>query len=109
MGFLSDFETTVTTAFDAVVGVAGGELLTIFRGAFAAGLGAWILLIAYETAWGKSEDGLTFAITKLARVFGIGVIALDGWPMLTVEPHWRLRMRVAPEIALSGEARAELS
>lgn len=82
MGFLTDFETTVTTAFDAVVGVANGNLLTVFKGAFAAGLGVWIMLIAYETAWGKSEDGLTFAITKIARVFAIGVIALYGWPFV---------------------------
>lgn len=82
MGFLTDFETTVTTAFDTVIGVANGNLLTVFKGGFAAGLGVWLMLIAYETAWGKSEDGLTFAITKIARVFAIGVIALYGWPFV---------------------------
>lgn len=80
MGFLTAFEADVAKEFVKIVDKGYDGLMPVFKGAFAAGLGVWVMLIAYETAWGKSEDGLTYAVTKVARVFIIGVLALYGWP-----------------------------
>ena len=81
MSFLGDFETAVTT-FLGTVATAGGGLLTIFQGAFIAGFSIWIMLIAYDVAFGKSEDGLAYLMKKIFRIFVIGVIALYGFPQL---------------------------
>lgn len=82
MGFLTDFENQVTTSFVPLVASANADLITMFRGAFVLGLSIWMTLIAYEVAWGKSEDGFTYYVTKVGRVFGIGVLALWGWPAI---------------------------
>lgn len=81
MSFLGDFETAVTT-FLGTVATAGGGLLGIFQGAFIAGFSIWIMLIAYDVAFGKSEDGLMYLMKKIFRIFVIGVIALYGFPQL---------------------------
>lgn len=81
MSFLGDFETAVST-FLGTVATAGGGLLTIFQGAFIAGFSIWIMLIAYDVAFGKSEDGLAYLMKKIFRIFVIGVIALYGFPQL---------------------------
>lgn len=82
MPFLTDFETNVTTGFITVANTFGGGLLATFRPAFIVGFGIWITLIAYEVAFGKSEDGFTYLFTKIGKVFLIGVLALYGWPEL---------------------------
>jgi type IV secretion system protein VirB6 len=81
VSFLGDFETAVTT-FLGTVATAGGGLLGIFQGAFIAGFSIWIMLIAYDVAWGRSEDGLSYLMKKIFRMFIIGVIALYGFPQL---------------------------
>nr|WP_317623795.1 type IV secretion system protein [Acidovorax sp. SUPP3334]BDH38361.1 type IV secretion system protein [Acidovorax sp. SUPP3334] len=80
MGFLTDIETSVTSGFTAVATAFGSGLLVTFRPAFITGFTIWITLIAYEVAFGKSEDGATYLFTKIGRIFLIGVIALYGWP-----------------------------
>ena len=80
MGFLADTETSITSGFTAVATTFGSGLLGAFRPAFIVGFSIWIMLIAYETAFGKSEDGMTYILTKLFRMFLIGTIALWGWP-----------------------------
>lgn len=80
MGFLADTETSITTGFSAVATTFGSGLLGAFRPVFITGFSIWILLIAYETAFGKSEDGMTYILTKIFRMFLIGTIALWGWP-----------------------------
>lgn len=80
MGFLADTETAVTTGFTTVANTFGAGLLGTFRPAFIVGFTIWITLIAYETAFGKSEDGFTYIFTKIGRIFLIGVLALYGWP-----------------------------
>jgi type IV secretion system protein VirB6 len=82
MGFLADTETAVTTGFTAVANTFGAGLLDTFRPAFITGFTIWITLIAYEVAFGKSEDGFTYIFTKIGKIFLIGVIALYGWPSL---------------------------
>lgn len=69
-------------AFLASVASLGGGLVAIFRGAFIAGFSIWIMLIAYDVAFGKSEDGLAYLLKKIFRIFIIGVIALYGFPQL---------------------------
>ena len=81
MSFLGDFETSVTM-FLGTVATAGGGLVGIFQGAFIAGFSIWIMLIAYDVAFGKSEDGLMYLMKKIFRIFVIGVIALYGFPQL---------------------------
>lgn len=81
-GFLSNVETSVTTGFAAAANAFGAGLLGTFRPAFVVGFAIWITLIAYETAFGKSEDGFTYIFTKIGKIFLIGVIALWGWPDL---------------------------
>lgn len=81
MSFLGDFETAVTT-FLGTVATAGGGLVGIFQGAFIAGFSIWIMLIAYDVAWGRSDDGLSYLMKKIFRMFIIGVIALYGFPQL---------------------------
>lgn len=80
MGFLADTETAVTSGFTAVANTFGAGLLGTFRPAFIIGFTIWITLIAYETAFGKSEDGFTYIFTKIGKIFLIGVLALYGWP-----------------------------
>lgn len=82
MSFLSNTETAVTTGFVAVANTFGAGLLGALRPIFIIGLSVWILLIAYEVAWGKTEDGLGYIITKIFRMFLIGTFALWGWPLL---------------------------
>lgn len=80
MGFLADTETAVTTGFTAVANTFGAGLLGTFRPVFIIGFTIWITLIAYEVAFGKSEDGFTYIFTKIGKMFLIGVLALYGWP-----------------------------
>lgn len=82
MPFLNTLETNITTAFVGTAATYGGTLLAAFRPAFVAGFGIWISLIAYEVAFGKSEDGFTYIFTKIGKVFLIGTFALLGWPEL---------------------------
>ena len=65
MGFLADTETAITTGFTAVANTFGAGLLGTFRPAFIIGFTIWITLIAYEVAFGKSEDGFTYIFTKI--------------------------------------------
>lgn len=81
MSFLGDFEAAVTT-FLGTVSTAGGGLVGIFQGAFIAGFSIWIMLIAYDVAWGRCDDGLSYLMKKIFRMFIIGVIALYGFPQL---------------------------
>lgn len=80
MGFLADTETAVTTGFTTVANTFGGGLLATFRPAFIIGFTIWITLIAYEVAFGKSQDAFTYLFTKIGKIFLIGVLALYGWP-----------------------------
>lgn len=83
MGFLADTETSITSGFTTVANTFGAGLLGAFRPAFIAGFTIWISLIAYEVAFGKSEDGFTYIFTKIGKIFLIGVLALYGWPELS--------------------------
>ncbi|MGP3508413.1 type IV secretion system protein [Paracidovorax citrulli] len=80
MGFLTDIENSVTSGFGAVATAFGSGLLSTFRPLFITGFTIWITLIAYEVAFGKSEDGATYLFTKIGKIFLIGVLALYGWP-----------------------------
>lgn len=80
MSFLSEIEVTIINSIEAGTVAFAANILTTFRGVFIIGFSIWILLIAYETAFGKNEDGLTYIMTKLMRMFLIGTIALWGWP-----------------------------
>jgi type IV secretion system protein VirB6 len=80
MSFLTDIETAVTSGFTAVATSYGATLLGAFRPVFIIGFSIWILLISYETAFGKSEDGMTYILSKIFRIFLIGTLALYGWP-----------------------------
>lgn len=82
MGFLADTESSVTSGFATVATTFGSGLLGTFRPAFIVGFTIWITLIAYEVAFGKSEDGFTYLFTKIGKIFLIGVLALYGWPEL---------------------------
>lgn len=82
MGFLADTETAITSGFTTVANAFGSGLLDVFRPGFIIGLTIWITLIAYEVAFGTSEDGFTYIFTKVGKIFLIGVIALYGWPSL---------------------------
>lgn len=80
MGVLADIETSVTGSFGAIANAFGAGLLGTFRPVFIVGFTIWITLIAYEVAFGKSEDGFTYLFTKIGKIFFIGVLALYGWP-----------------------------
>ena len=82
MSFLGTFETSINTWL-ATVASAGTGIVGVFQAAFIAGFSIWIMLIAYDVAYGKSEDGLAYLMKKIFRVFVIGVIALFGWPELS--------------------------
>lgn len=88
MSFLSDFETTLTSAFvsgggggpSAIISSTASTILLTFKGAFVVGFMIWIMLIAYEVAWGKTEDGMAFLLTRIGKIFLIGAFAFEGWP-----------------------------
>ena len=79
MGFLATTEASITSGFTAVATTFGASLLGTFRPAFITGFIIWITFIAYEVAFGKSEDGFTYLFTKIGKIFFIGVLALWGW------------------------------
>lgn len=83
MSFLSSTETTVISTFAGVANTYGTYLLGTFRPVFIVGFSIWITLIGYEVAYGKTEDGLGYILTKIFRMFLVGTIALYGWPMVT--------------------------
>ena len=83
MSFLVGIENQVLTGFSAAATAYSGSVLSVFRPLFITGFSIWILLTAYEVAWGKTDDGLTYILTKIARMFIIGVLALDGWPEIS--------------------------
>jgi type IV secretion system protein VirB6 len=82
MSFLSDFETQITTGFTAVVDPVAAQITTSFQPVFVGGFSIWILLITYDVAWGKSEDGMTYIMSKFGKMFLIGTFALYGWSMM---------------------------
>lgn len=82
MSFLADFELAINGSFNTIVTPAAAAVLGIFRPAFITGYSIWIMLIGYDVAWGKSEDGMNYILSKLGRMFLIGVIALWCWPMV---------------------------
>ena len=63
MSFLGTFETSINT-FLATVASAGTGIVGVFQGAFIAGFSIWIMLIAYDVAYGKSEDGLAYLMKR---------------------------------------------
>jgi type IV secretion system protein VirB6 len=83
MTFLADIEGQISAGFSSVASAFGAGLLSTFRPLFIVGFSIWIMLIAYEVAFGKSEDGITHIITKIMRMFLIGTIALYGWPEIS--------------------------
>ncbi len=83
MSFLSTLETSITGGMSGVASTFGGALLGAFRPIFIVGFSVWIMLIAYEVAFGKTEDGIGYFLTKIFRMFLIGTLALYGWPLLT--------------------------
>jgi type IV secretion system protein VirB6 len=83
MTFLADIETQINAGFGSVASTFGAGLLSTFRPVFIVGFSIWIMLIAYEVAFGKSEDGITHILTKIMRMFLIGTIALYGWPEIS--------------------------
>ncbi len=82
MGFLASTESAITNGFTVVANEFGSGLIATFRPMFITGFSIWITLIAYEVAFGKSEDGFTYIFTKIGKMFLIGTIALYGWPEL---------------------------
>jgi type IV secretion system protein VirB6 len=83
MSFLSEIESNILGKFVVLANDFGMNLLIIFRPAFITGFAIWIMLIAYEVAFGKSEDGLGYLLTKIFKIFLIGSIALWGWPEIS--------------------------
>lgn len=74
--FFQELDTSISNNFD----MAGGpletyatQLSTALNGAFIIGMVIWISLMAYEVAFGKSEDGATYLLTKIGKVFLIGL------------------------------------
>ena len=84
MGVLNDIETSVIGGFVTQANAFGAGLLAVFTPAFVIGFSIWITLIAYEVAFGKSEDSFTYLFTKIGKIFLIGILALKGWPELVI-------------------------
>ena len=82
MSFLSDFETQMTTIFTAVVAPVAAQVTFFFRPVFISVVMVWFLMIALDVAWGKTEDGITYLLTKYGKIFLTGTFALYGWGML---------------------------
>lgn len=101
MSFLSDFETQLTSAFTDVVTPVSAAVASGFRPIFVAGFSIWILMISYEVAWGKTEDGMTFILTKIGKIFFIGLVALYGWGSIR-ELAEALRMGFVSFVSCSG-------
>lgn len=80
MSFLVDTELLVVNGFSSATASYGAELLGVFRPLFITGFAIWTMLISYEVAFGKTEDGLTYILTKIFKIFLIGTVALWGWP-----------------------------
>lgn len=82
MSFLSDFENTIVNNFSTVVAPASAAVLDIFRPAFIGAYGCWVMAIGYEVAMGKTEDGMSYILSKLGKMLVVGTIALYMWPSI---------------------------
>lgn len=80
MPFLTDLENSVTTSFAAVANPFGAALLGVFTPAFVIGFGIWISIIAYDVAFGSSDEPFSSLFKKIGKIFLIGTLALRGWP-----------------------------
>jgi type IV secretion system protein VirB6 len=77
--FLSEVETGILGQLSAVEGAAFG-LASAARPAFIVGLVIWITLTGYEVAFGKTQDSVSYILTKLGKMLLIGTLALFAWP-----------------------------
>jgi type IV secretion system protein VirB6 len=82
VSFLSEFEAQITTAFSEVVAPTTANVIAAFQPVFVVGFSVWVLMIAYDVAWGRTEDGVTYLLTKIGKVFLACAFALFGWGML---------------------------
>lgn len=82
MTFLADFEAQITTAFTDVVAPTTANVVGAFQPVFVVGFSVWVLMIAYDVAWGRTEDGVTYLLSKIGKVFLACAFALFGWGML---------------------------
>jgi type IV secretion system protein VirB6 len=80
--FLAEFEAQITTAFSDVVAPTTANVIAAFQPVFVVGFSVWVLMIAYDVAWGRTEDGVTYLLTKIGKVFIACAFALFGWGML---------------------------
>ena len=79
MSFLREVETAILSQLSVIEGTAVG-LAGAARPAFITGLVIWITLTGYEVAFGKTQDGVAYLLTKLAKMCLIGWLALWAWP-----------------------------
>ena len=71
--FFQELETVINSQFATPIATYGATLTTALNQAFIAGMVIQISLMAYEVAFGKSEDGATYLLTKIGKVFLIGL------------------------------------
>lgn len=79
MSFLREVETAILAQLSVIEGAAVG-LAGAARPAFITGLVIWITLTGYEVAFGKTQEGVAYLLTKLGKMCLIGWLALWAWP-----------------------------
>lgn len=77
MSFLTDFETDITGTFasNGAFAAAEASLTMVFQGAFISGMTIWIAMVGWEVAYGKTEDGMAYILTKIGKMTLTGIFA----------------------------------
>lgn len=77
MSFLTDFESDITGTFatNGAFAAAEASLTTVFQGCFISGMTIWIAMIGWEVAYGKTEDGMAYILTKIGKMTLTGIFA----------------------------------
>jgi type IV secretion system protein VirB6 len=82
MSYLVDFETDINRVFTAPTGPISSAMNGVYAfssAAFVVGFAIWIAIIAYDVAFGRTEDGLQHILSKMGKIFFTGMLAFYGW------------------------------
>lgn len=95
MSFLASMEAQIVGSLASLATAFSANLSTASRPLFVSAAAIYITMIGYEVAWGKSEDSITYIMTKLGKFMIVGSFAVFGWdslayPFFSSLPGWFL-------------------
>lgn len=95
MSFLASMEAQILGNLASLATAFSANLSSASRPLFVSAATIYITMIGYDVAWGKSEDSISYIMTKLGKFMIIGTFAVFGWdslayPFFSGLPAWFL-------------------